>query len=98
MARRLFSKPVRAKEERMAHPVLTKGFLQLSPEAALLPGPRVEICPPPPVPPFLLAQNLSPKDIAGSDITSLKLYDVYMRLSRIIGYSRGSCMALWSLF
>jgi len=54
----------------MAHPVLTKGFLQLSPEAATLPGPSIEICPPPSVPPFLLVQNLSPKDIAGSDITS----------------------------
>ena len=54
----------------MAQPGLTKGFLQLSPEAAMLPGPRVETRPPPPVPPFLLAQNLSPKDIAGSDITS----------------------------
>jgi len=29
----------------MAHPVLTKGFLQLSPEAAMLPGPSVEIRP-----------------------------------------------------
>jgi len=28
--------------------------------------------PPPPVPPFLLAQNLSPKDITRSDITSSK--------------------------
>ena len=54
----------------MAHPVLAKGFLRLSPEAAMLPGPRVESHPPPPVPPFLLAQNLSPKDIAGSDIAS----------------------------
>jgi len=54
----------------MAHPVLTKGFLQLSPEAATLFGPRVETRPPPPVPPFLLVQILSPKDIAGSDITS----------------------------
>jgi len=26
----------------MAHPVLTKGFLPLSPEVAMLPGPRVE--------------------------------------------------------
>ena len=48
----------------MAHPGMTKGFLQLSPEAAMLPG---------------------PKDIAGSDITSWKLYDAYMRLSHIIG-------------
>jgi len=44
--------------------------LSLGLEAAMLPGPRVETHPPPPVPPFLLAQNLSPKDIAGSDITS----------------------------
>ena len=29
--------------------------------------------PPPPVPPFLLMQNLSPKDIAGSDIMKLKV-------------------------
>ena len=50
----------------MAHPVLTKGFLQLRPEAAMLPGPRVETRPPPPVPPFLLAQNLSPKDVLNS--------------------------------
>jgi len=54
----------------MAHVGLTKGFLQLSPEAIMLPGPRIETHPPPPVPPFQLAQNLSPKDIAGSDITS----------------------------
>ena len=31
----------------MAYPVLTKGFLQLSLEAAMLPGPRVETHPPP---------------------------------------------------
>ena len=29
--------------------------------------------PPPPVLPFLLTQNLSPKDIAGSDIMKLKV-------------------------
>ena len=50
----------------MAHPGMTKGFLQLSPEAAML----LETGPPSPVPPFLLAQSLSPKDIARSDITS----------------------------
>jgi len=54
----------------MTHPVQTMGFLQQSPEAAMLPGPTVEIHLPPFVLPFLLAQNLSPKDIAGSDITS----------------------------
>ena len=56
-----FSKPIHAKEERNG---LTKGFLQLSPEVAMLPGPSVETCPPPPVPLFLLAQYLSPKDIS----------------------------------
>ena len=75
MARRLFSKPVHAKEERNGPPELTKVFLQLSPEAAMLTGPSVETRPPPPVPPILLAQNLSPKDITRSDITSRKLYD-----------------------
>jgi len=70
VARRPFSKPVLHRRKEMAHPVLTKGFLQLSPEATMLSGPRVETHPPPPVPSFLLAQNLSPKDIAGSDITS----------------------------
>jgi len=55
----------------MARPVLTKGSLQLSPETAYCYlGPVFKTCPPPPVPPFRLAQNLSPKDIAGSDITS----------------------------
>ena len=70
MARRPFSEPVRAQEVRNAHPGLTKGFLQLSPEAAMLSGPRVETRPPPSVPPFLRAQYLSPMDIVGSDITS----------------------------
>ena len=48
----------------------TKGFLQPSPEAAMLSQPSTETHPPPPVLPFLLAQNLSPKDIARSEITS----------------------------
>ena len=43
----------------MAHPVLTKGFLQLSQEAAMLFAPH----PPPPVSLFVLVQNLSPEDI-----------------------------------
>jgi len=54
-----FLSPFVQRRREMAHPVLTKGFLQLSPEAAMLPGPSVETCPPPPVPPFLLVQNLS---------------------------------------
>ena len=70
MARRPFSKPVHAEEERNGQTRADQGLLQLSPEAAMLPGPRVETRSPPHVPPFLLAQNLSPKDIVGSDITS----------------------------
>jgi len=43
----------------MAHLGLTKGFLQLSPEAAMLhvPGPRAETRPPPPVQSFLLGRT-----------------------------------------
>ena len=70
MARRPLSKPVHAHEERNGPPGDDQGFLQLSPEASMLPGPRVETRPPHPVLPFLLAQSLSPKDIAGSDNTS----------------------------
>ena len=69
MSRRLFSKPVRALE-RNDPPRDDQGLSTISPEDAMLPGPRVETRPLPPVPPFLLVQNLSPKDIAGSDITS----------------------------
>jgi len=63
-----FLSPFLQRRKEMANPVLTKSFLQLSPEAAMLPGPRVETRPPPSVPPFLLAQNLNPKDIA--EVTS----------------------------
>ena len=36
-----FLSPFVHRRREMAHPVLTKGFLQLSPEAAMLPGPRL---------------------------------------------------------
>ena len=48
----------------MAHPAPTKSFSRPSPEAAMLPRLSGESHPPPPVPPSLLAQSLSPKDIA----------------------------------
>jgi len=48
----------------MAYPVPTKAFLQSSPEAAMLFAPFGCTHPPLPVTPFLLAQNLSPKDTA----------------------------------
>ena len=54
MARRLFSTPFVQRSREMAHPVLTKAFLQLIPEAAMLFAPFGCTNPPPPVPP---AQN-----------------------------------------
>jgi len=59
----------------LAHPVPTKAFLQSSPEAAILFAPFGCTHPLPPVLPFLLVQNLSPKDIARNDITSSKSAD-----------------------
>jgi len=58
----------------MALPVPTKWLpFNLSADTAMLFSPFGYTYPPPPVPPFLLAQNLSPKDIAGSDIMKLKV-------------------------
>ena len=54
----------------MALPVPTKSLLKMSPEPMLFAPFR---CTHPPVPPFLLMQNLSSKDIAGSDIVKLKV-------------------------
>ena len=50
----------------MALPLPTKSLLKTSPDAAMHP-------PTSPVLPFLLTQNLSSKDIAGSDIMKLKV-------------------------
>ena len=47
-------------------------LLQLSPEAAMLSQASVETYQFPPPPPLSAERNLSPKDIAGSDITSWK--------------------------
>jgi len=57
----------------MALPVPTKSFLKTGPDVAMLFAPFGCTHPPSPVPPFLLMQNLSPKDIAGSDIMKLKV-------------------------
>ena len=57
----------------MALPVPTKSLLKMSPDAAMLFAPFGCTHPPLPVPPFLLTQNPSPKDIAGSDIMKLKV-------------------------
>ena len=57
----------------MALPMPTRLLLKTSPDKAMLFAPLGCTHPPPPVPPFLLTQNLSPKDIAGSDIMKLSL-------------------------
>ena len=58
------------KRTEMALPVPTKSLLKTSPDAAMLFAPFGCTSP---VPPFLLTQNISPKDVAGSDITKLKV-------------------------
>ena len=57
----------------MVLPVPTKSLLKTSPDAAMLFALFGCTHPPPPVPPFLITQNLSPKDIARSDIMKLKV-------------------------
>ena len=59
------------KTREMAYPAPTKGCSKLSPDAAMLFAPSGSTHPPPPAPPFLLAQSLSPKDIAGHEAESL---------------------------
>ena len=57
----------------MALPAPTKSLLWMRPDAAMLFAPFECTHPLPPVLPFLLTQNLSPKDIARSDIMKLKV-------------------------
>jgi len=105
MARTLFLSWFMHRRREMAHPMLTKGLLQLRPEAAMLPGPRVETRPPPPVPPFLLAKNLSPKNVLNSGqrfpclavitlnlpLKWLLLINLY-ELNLIVGHLRPGCL------
>ena len=55
----------------MALPVPTKLLLKTSPDAAMLFAPFGCTHPPPLVPPFLLTQNLSPKDMCKKKVTLL---------------------------
>ena len=69
----MFVTPFMPKRIEMALPVPTKSLLKTSPDAAMLFAPFGCTHLPPLVPPFLLTHNLSPKDIAGNDITKLKV-------------------------
>ena len=57
----------------MALPVPAKLFLEMNPDTTMPFAPFGYTHPPPSIPPLLLKQNLSPKDIAGSDILKLKV-------------------------
>jgi len=58
-----------AKIKRTEMALPTQSLLKMSPDAAMLFAPFGCTHPPPPTPPFLLKQNLSPKDIA-AEMTS----------------------------
>ena len=66
-------------------PVSTKAFLQPAKAAAMCMAPRAETHPPPPIPPVLLAQNLSSKWIATTDNMRPKLHDEHIRLQWLKG-------------
>ena len=63
----------------MVQPVPTKAFLQPATAAAMCTVPCAETCPPLPIPPFLLVQNLSSKRIAPTDKMRLKSDDAIWR-------------------
>ena len=71
--RLLVSNSIYIKKDRNALPVHTKSFLETSPDAVMLFAPFRCTHQPPAILPFLLKQNLSPKDIAGSDIMKMKV-------------------------
>ena len=61
----------------MLKPVPTKAFLQPAKAADMCTAPCAETRPPPPILPFLLAQNLSSKRNAPTDNMRPKFHDVY---------------------
>jgi len=65
----------------MALPVPTKSLLKMSPDAAMLFAPFRCTHPPPPLPPFLFTQNLSPKDIARGDMKLKVSWRIYPLLA-----------------
>ena len=63
----------------MAHPSLTRAFTQAAATGAMHHQPEQCTHSPPPVPPFLLAQNLSSKQIAPTDNMRPKTDDAKRR-------------------
>ena len=71
----------------MAKPVPTKALLQPAKAAAMCTASRAETHPPPPIPPFLLVQNLSSKWIAPTDNMRPKLHDKDTRHQWLKGFN-----------
>ena len=63
----------------MLRPVPTRAFLQPAKAAAMCMAPCAETRPSPPIPPFLVAQNLSSERIARTDNMQPKFHDKYTR-------------------
>jgi len=66
--RPVFLSPFVHRRIEVTHPVPTKVFLKLSTDMAILFAPFGRTHPPPPLPPFLLMDYLSPREIA--EVTS----------------------------
>ena len=79
--------PFVSKRREMLKPVPTKAFLQPAKAAAMCTAPRIETCPPPPIPPFLLAQNLSSKRIVPTDNMRPKFHDEYTHHQWLKGFN-----------
>ena len=75
-----------SKRREMAKPVPTMAFLQLAKAAAMCTALCAETHPPPPISPFLVAQNLSSKRIAPTDNVWPKLHTEYTRHQWLKGY------------
>jgi len=80
-----FLSPSMQRTRATAHPVPTKGLLQLSPQAAMLSGLSVETRTPPSVPPFLLySTELVPRTLP--EVTSqAESFMMHIHPLRIIG-------------
>jgi len=77
----LVSNSIYARKDRNGPP---RANQEMSPDTAMLFAPFRCTHPTPPIPPFLLKENLSPKDIAGSDIMKLKVLYPLWALKRYI--------------
>ena len=71
--------PICVKKERNAQASADQGFSTASQGSCHVHGTRAETRPPPPIPPFLLVQNLSSKRIAPTDNMQPKFHDEYTR-------------------